>query len=401
MDEWKLARRQGFYLVSTWIIFPTFYLLVREVNSKFPLSPLPSGNRQFCWWGASVCPGVYAGVCLLLPVPCGNYIRDVRDGLGTSPQQTLATPCLDLAWETALPGLIHLPKFMYSLYNILYTQFRLNDKIRMTHLKKIKNWSDSCPFYWTIYRDYFNACLPAGRRGKYSYPCISGTGTDIQRVWITCSPAPTHRGPGEGFSGCTLKDLRTHAGCLGVELGLWNVHPEKAKSWAAGAAPCKRGRQLSGNEVVLSWSLGQPHNSPQALNRGMILQGWPPTWELRSSRTWLLWAQVLFNLRCPRAHPPQGGSFVPHPRAQPSYHCPGLSELSLLVFALTWRSNDMNVYLGGFLSSRGLVSSDVTGSVFFFPWEAGSGTVDKGSEAAAATAVSQSSLEAMTEWEDP
>ena len=82
-------------------------------------------------------------------------------------------------------------------------------------------------------------------------------------------------------------------------------------------------------------------------------------------------------------------------------HCPGLSELSLLVFALTWRSNDMNVYLGGFLSSRGLVSSDVTGSVFFFPWEAGSGTVDKGSEAAADTAVSQSSLEAMTEWEDP
>lgn len=242
-------------------------------------------------------------------------------------------------------------------------------------------------------RDYFNACLPAGRRGKCFHPCISGMGTNIQRGWIMGSPAPTQRGPGNSLDARWGPFPPIQAG--GSRAWALNVHPEKAKSWAAGAAPCKRGRHCLEMKWYFHGSLGQPCISPQALSRRMILQGWPPTWELRSSRTWLLWAQVLFIWAAP-------GPISPKLCAPPE--SPALLSLSWPLWTFSpgfcWRSNDVNAYSGDLLSSRGLASSGVTGSVFFFPWEAGSGTVDKGSKAVAAT-VSQGSLEAMAEWEDP
>ena len=146
-------------------------------------------------------------------------------------------------------------------------------------------------------RDYFNACLPAGRRGKCFHPCISGMGTNIQRGWIMGSPAPTQRGPGNSLDARWGPFPPIQAG--GSRAWALNVHPEKAKSWAAGAAPCKRGRHCLEMKWYFHGSLGQPCISPQALSRRMILQGWPPTWELRSSRTWLLWAQVLFIWAAP------------------------------------------------------------------------------------------------------
>ena len=163
-----------------------------------------------------------------------------------------------------------------------------------------------------------------------------------------------------------------------------------SRAWAL-KCPSREGQELScwgcpmqeRTPAICKWSgtfmeLGAASQQPTGIEQGNDPTGLTTHLRAEIQQNMAALGPSSVQLEMPQGPSAPRWKLCAPPRAQPSYHCPGLSELSLLVFALTWRSNDVNVYLGGFLPSRGLVSSDVTGSVFSFPWEAGSGTVTRG-----------------------
>ena len=152
-------------------------------------------------------------------------------------------------------------------------------------------------------RVYFNACLPAGRRGKCFYPCISGMGTNIQRGWIMGSPAPTHRGPGNSLDAQWGPFPPIQAG--GSRAWALKCPSRESQELSCWGCPMQERTPLSGNEVVLSRGLGAALHQPTGIEQENDPTGLTTHLRAEIQHNMAAFGLSSIHLSCPRAHQPQ------------------------------------------------------------------------------------------------